>query len=159
MNEFLFACYAMGTGLNKREITLVFKFIDTRGQGELSFDEFMAAFDLKSRLVRRMSQMEDGMQAMLHNTHQHSSMPGMAKKGSGMGNTGKRRSFSMPTNSMLKLQIADMHKSEDEQETDHALERSATSAALETGNQAATTAALETRAKLHGENTAIRQSC
>eukprot|EP00961_Rhodomonas_salina_P004002 54945-Rhodomonas_salina.2 len=47
-------------------------FIDTRGQGELSFDEFMAAFDLKSRLVRRMSQMEEAanVHAMLMNTHQ-----------------------------------------------------------------------------------------
>eukprot|EP00287_Rhodomonas_sp_CCMP768_P005506 CAMPEP_0196724354 /NCGR_PEP_ID=MMETSP1091-20130531/6236_1 /TAXON_ID=302021 /ORGANISM="Rhodomonas sp., Strain CCMP768" /LENGTH=390 /DNA_ID=CAMNT_0042066463 /DNA_START=305 /DNA_END=1477 /DNA_ORIENTATION=- len=44
MNEFLFACYAMGTGLRREQIEAIFRVIDDNGNGVVEPDEFIAAF-------------------------------------------------------------------------------------------------------------------
>jgi len=45
MEEFQFACAAMGTGLHESDVTEVFKLIDLNQNGQLEFEEFLEAFD------------------------------------------------------------------------------------------------------------------
>mmetsp|Transcript_10431 Transcript_10431/g.16304 ORF Transcript_10431/g.16304 Transcript_10431/m.16304 type:complete len:376 (+) Transcript_10431:826-1953(+) len=44
LNEFLFACYAMGTGLQRNQIDAIFKVIDENGDGVVQPEEFFVAF-------------------------------------------------------------------------------------------------------------------
>lgn len=44
MNEFLFACYAMGTGLRRQQIEAIFRVIDNNNNGVVEPEEFIAAF-------------------------------------------------------------------------------------------------------------------
>lgn len=55
MNEFLYACHSIGSGLLPNEITKVFRLIDTEGNGQVDFDDFIAGLHGFTKYIRSSS--------------------------------------------------------------------------------------------------------